>query len=321
MLLSPLFFPNVNFATLIPFIRDVGISGGLQFNLPLVPINIYCSLPCFKAQMKFIFLGGGRGGGGGEGRDVEGRTSSLKYKCEENENRCVERKREAGGNTAGLEHIFPGRRALPRDAPRAEGSPAASFPGGAGSRRGEGRDGNRPAPRPAPGRRKCTIRPRVKPPSLPGREENASLHPGKAEARPAALRPRRWARPGSGQRTGQAGSSGHCRARTALRRRRPRGGRGGGRCREGGPGNCNSLWMGWTGRGGERSQASTSINLPSGRQAGAAAAPALPVSGMIQPKCAAPALPGQRCPPGSRTPAGIPSLNPLPSLRLHSSLI
>lgn len=228
MLLSPLFFPNVNFATLIPFIRDVGISGGLQFNLPLVPINIYCSLPCFKAQMKFIFLGGGRGGGGGEGRDVEGRTSSLKYKCEENENRCVERKREAGGNTAGLEHIFPGRRALPRDAPRAEGSPAASFPGGAGSRRGEGRDGNRPAPRPAPGRRKCTIRPRVKPPSLPGREENASLHPGKAEARPAALRPRRWARPGSGQRTGQAGSSGHCRARTALRRRRPRGGRGGG---------------------------------------------------------------------------------------------
>lgn len=46
---------------LIPFIRDVGISGGLQFNLPLVPINIYCFLPCFKAQMKFIFLGGREG--------------------------------------------------------------------------------------------------------------------------------------------------------------------------------------------------------------------------------------------------------------------
>lgn len=30
------------------------------------------------------------------------------------------------------------------------------------------------------------------------------------------------------------------------------------------PGNCNSLWMGWTGRGGDRSQPSTSINLPSG---------------------------------------------------------
>lgn len=30
------------------------------------------------------------------------------------------------------------------------------------------------------------------------------------------------------------------------------------------PGNCNSLWMGWTGWGGERSQASPSINLPSG---------------------------------------------------------
>lgn len=163
---------------LIPFIRDVGISGGLQFKLPLVPINIYCSLPSFKAQMKFIFLGRGRGGGGGERRDVEGRTSSLKYKCEENENRCVERKREAGGNTAGLEHIFPGRRlcrALPRDAPRAEGSPADTFPGGAGSRRGEGRHGNGPAPRPGPGRRKCTIRPPVKPPSLPAREENASV--------------------------------------------------------------------------------------------------------------------------------------------------
>lgn len=323
MLLSPLFFPNVNFATLIPFIRDVGISGGLQFNLPLVPINIYCSLPCFKAQMKFIFLGGGRGGGGGggEGRDVEGRTSSLKYKCEENENRCVERKREAGGNTAGLEHIFPGRRALPRDAPRAEGSPAASFPGGAGSRRGEGRDGNRPAPRPAPGRCKCTIRPRVKPPSLPGREENASLHPGKAEARPAALRPAALGTAGqrAADRAGRLQRALPCEdspsQAAAPRRKRGR------RCREGGPGNCNSLWMGWTGRGGERSQASTSINLPSGRQAGAAAAPALPVSGMIQPKCAAPALPGQRCPPGSRTPAGIPSLNPLPSLRLHSSLI
>lgn len=40
---------------------------------------------------------------------MEGRTSSLKYKREENENRCVERKREAGGNTAGLARIFPGR--------------------------------------------------------------------------------------------------------------------------------------------------------------------------------------------------------------------
>lgn len=42
---------------LIPFIRDIGISSGLQFNLPLVPINIYCFLPCFKAHMKFIFGG------------------------------------------------------------------------------------------------------------------------------------------------------------------------------------------------------------------------------------------------------------------------
>lgn len=51
---------------LIPFIRDVGVSGGLQFNLPLVPINIFCFLPCFKVQMKFIFLG--RAGGWEKGR-------------------------------------------------------------------------------------------------------------------------------------------------------------------------------------------------------------------------------------------------------------
>lgn len=105
--------------------------------------------------MKFIFRGGEASGG--EGRDVEGRTSSFKYKREENENRCVERKREAGGNTAGLEHIFPGRgpcRALPRDAPRADGSPADSLPGGgerpprAGGARGG--LGTGPAPQPGP---------------------------------------------------------------------------------------------------------------------------------------------------------------------------
>lgn len=56
---------------LIPFIRDVGISSGLQFNLPLVPINIYCFLPCFKAHMKFIF--GGAGGGRGEGGRERGK--------------------------------------------------------------------------------------------------------------------------------------------------------------------------------------------------------------------------------------------------------
>lgn len=117
---------------------------------------------------------------------------------------------------------------------------------------------------------------------------------GKAEARPAALpSPRRWAGPGSGapDRAAQLQRALPCEDSP------PQAGGSGEEAGEevpgGGPGNCNSLWMGWTGRGGERSQASTSINLPSGRQAGAAAAPALPVSGMIQPNCAAPALHGQ----------------------------
>lgn len=123
-------------------------------------------------------------------------------------------------------------RALPRDAPRAEGSPADSFPGGAGSRRGEGRDGNRPAPRLAPGRRKCTLRPLVKPPSLPAREENAS-HLGKAEARPAAL-PAPGAGQGGAAGTGQGSGQGSpAPAGTAVRGQplaggRARGGRGGG---------------------------------------------------------------------------------------------
>lgn len=50
---------------LVLFRGDEGISGGLQFNLPQVPINIYCVLPCFKVQMKFT-------GGGGEAAEREG---------------------------------------------------------------------------------------------------------------------------------------------------------------------------------------------------------------------------------------------------------
>lgn len=54
-----------------------------------------------------------------------------------------------------------------------------------------------------------------------------------------------------------------CEAKALLAGRRAAAGRKGEEVLGGGPGNCNSLWMGWTGRGGERLQPSTFINLPS----------------------------------------------------------
>lgn len=137
---------------------------------------------------------------------------------------------------------FPWETALPRDTQRAEGSPADTFPGGAGGM-GAGR----------------ATAPSALGPNPPACQARGEIIPtGKAEALGRAV-----------QRG--TGSSGHC---WTVRAKPRQAGGGGGAGR--GPGNCNSLWMGCTGRGGERSQASTSINLPSGRQAGAAAAPRSP---------------------------------------------
>lgn len=64
---------------------------------------------------------------------MEGRTSSLKYKREESENRCTERKREAGGNTAGLPCVFPGRRPRFLTAHRRQAAPSRQLAAGDGS--------------------------------------------------------------------------------------------------------------------------------------------------------------------------------------------
>lgn len=72
-------------------------------------------------------------------------------------------------------------------------------------------------------------------------------------------------RPGPCGRAMSAHPGGHRRARTGLCGLSS-GGEEAGVEEEvagGRPGNCNSLWMGWTGPGGDRSQPSTSINLPS----------------------------------------------------------
>lgn len=187
---------------------------------------------------------------------------------------------------------FPLETAVPRTSsgrPAGGGLPCGHIPGRSGGPPRPGAGWER-ASSPARSRAMQVHHPLSSHISIPFSQRRKCLPAGKLRRSP-----RRCPGPGAGQslaaghQPGQPSSSGHCRARTALLRREEEGEEVPG----GGPGNCNSLWMGWTGRGGERSQASTSINLPSGRQAGAAAAPALPVSGMIQPNCAAPALHGQ----------------------------
>lgn len=181
---------------------------------------------------------------------MEGRTSSSKYKREESENRCTERKREAGGNTAGLPRVFPGRQPRFLSAHHRQAAPSRQLAAGDGSHcqqawMGKECIGKVPAARSGlqlPGRAFSSMHAlsHIQLELLPSREESVLLSGGRGSAGTAVQ--------GPGFAAGQ---------RAAARRKVEEvlGGR---------PGNCNSLWTGWPGRGGERSQPSTFINLPSG---------------------------------------------------------
>lgn len=129
-------------------------------------------------------------------------------------------------------------------------------------------------------------------PLQPGRK----MSPGqKAEGQPSAA-PSPRASVGLCSGAMAACPGGHRRVRTGLCRpsgRRQRGGREGRRCWEGDRETVTHCgWGGLAGVASARSPAHPST-CRAARQAGAAAAPSLPVSGVIQPNCAAAARPGQ----------------------------
>lgn len=195
---------------LILFRRDEGISGGLQFNLPLVPINICCFLPCFKAQMKFIEGEEGTGAVEREGmwrgkhhlQDVN--VKKMKTDARRGKGKLV-------GTRRGRSAFSPGDAAHILGTARGRWLPAASSRGEARGQERQG--GNGPAPQPGPWRRQ-------RPVPSPGSPGGKCLPLGEQESA-LALLPRPEARRGSALR----GQGAAARAAAAAGRERR------GRCR------------------------------------------------------------------------------------------